>query len=278
MKNPIMSKLNNRQRTTITNIEDWRWDLIVSILIIASVLVVFADYMFPLTESEEWVLRIIDLGSVSILVIDYIKRLRLSKNTKVFILRHWYELPAMLPLFVTGSPEITSSGILDYLRFIAIFRLIRLYNLWSHIRGGELLILATLSAISIIFGALGIYITEVGAPGANISNLNDAFWWSIETITTVAYGEYYPVTNYGKIVAGIMMFAAIGFLWTFVGLLGSTLVSSKVKEKADSKRSRTVLDETKEVIKRKIETVDTLDPKEIEDLVSLIRLLNSRTT
>lgn len=115
----------------------------------------------------------------------------------------------------------------------------------------------------------------MGAPGANISNLNDAFWWSIETITTVVYGEYYPVTDYGKIVAGIMMFAAIGFLWTFVGLLGSTLVSSRTKEN-DSKKSSTVVDETKEMIKRKIDTVTTLDNNEIEDLIRMIRLLNSR--
>jgi hypothetical protein len=67
----------------------------------------------------------------------------------------------------------------------------------------------------------------------------------------VAYGEYYPVTDYGKIVAGIMMFAAVGFHWASVGLLGSTLVvSSKTKEKIDSKRSSTVIDETKEIIKK----------------------------
>jgi hypothetical protein len=39
----------------------------------------------------------------------------------------------------------------------------------------------------------------------------------------------YPVTNFGKIVSGAMMFATIGFFWTFVGLLGSTIVSSKAK-------------------------------------------------
>lgn len=125
-----MSKLNNKPRTsTDINHEDWRWDLLVSILIITSVLVVFGDYLFPLTELEKWTLRIIDLGSVIVLVIDYVKRLRLSKNTKGLMLKQWYELTAMLPLFVTGSPEIASSGILVYIRFIAIFRLIRLYNL-----------------------------------------------------------------------------------------------------------------------------------------------------
>lgn len=257
--------------------EDWKWDLLVCVLIIASVLVVFVDYLFPLTEAEKWTLRAIDLGSVIVLAIDYVKRLGLSKNKTSFILRHWYEVPAMMPLLVTGSPEVASAGMLAYIRFIAIFRIVRLYNLWAYIKGGELLVLATLSAISIVFGALGIYITEVGTPGANISNLNDAFWWSIETITTVAYGEYYPVTDYGKIVAGLMMFAAIGFLWTFVGLLGSTLVSSRTK-KSSSKRPSTVLDETKEIIKRKIETIETLNLEEIDDLVRIIRSLNSRTT
>ena len=80
----------------------------------------------------------------------------------------------------------------------------------------------------------------------------------------MAYGEYYPVTDYGKIVVGIMMFAAIEFLWTFVELLGSTLVSLKTKEKSDSKGSSTMIDEAKEMIRRKIENVETLDPNERE--------------
>lgn len=266
---------NSKNRPTTTEIDkDWKWDLVVCIFIIVSVIDVFVDYLFPLTESEKWFLRAVDLVSITILLYDYIKRLSHSKAKKSFMVNHWYEIPAMMPLIITGAPEIASSGVLSYIRFIAIFRLIRLYNLWSYIRGGELLILATLSAISIVFGALGIYITEVGKPGANIANLNDAFWWSIETITTVAYGEYYPVTNFGKIVAGIMMFAAIGFLWTFVGLLGSTLVSGRTKEK-DSKRPTTVLGETKAMIKRRIDSVEELDRNEIEDLIRIIRSLNS---
>jgi voltage-gated potassium channel len=271
-----MSKSKNMLLPTASKDKEWRWDLLVAVFIIVSVIVVFVDYLFPLTEPEKWFIRVVDLVSVSTLLCDYVKRLRLSKAKKSFMLKHWYEIPAMMPLFVTGAPEIASFEILNYIRFIALFRLIRLYNLWSYIKGGELLILATLSTISIVFGALGIYITEAENPNANIKTLNDAFWWSIETITTVAYGEYYPVTDFGKIVAGIMMFAAIGFLWTFVGLLGSTLVSRKTK--GDSKKSTTVVDDTKDIIKRRIESVEELDPNELEDLIRIIRTLNSRTS
>jgi voltage-gated potassium channel len=87
-----------------------------------------------------------------------------------------------------------------------------------------------LCVISIIFGALAIYLAEAGKPDANITSLYDAFWWSIETITTVAYGEYYPVTGLGRLIASIMMFAAIGFVWTVVGIIGSNLVARKIKE------------------------------------------------
>ena len=58
-----------------------------------------------------------------------------------------------------------------------------------------MILLGALSIISIIFGALGIYIAEAGIPEATITSLYDAFCWSIETITTVAYGEYYPLPH-----------------------------------------------------------------------------------
>ena len=55
------------------------------------------------------------------------------------------------------------------------------------------------------------------------------FGGQIETITTVAYGEYYPVTFLGRIIAGVLMFAAIGILWTVVALIPAKLVERRVK-------------------------------------------------
>ena len=184
-----MKKSNTKILTSEEQKEKgWWWNLFITIVIISSVIVVFIDYLFPLTESQTLYLWIFDLISVSILFVDYMRRLRSSESKTRFILRHWYEIPAMMPLIVTSTPFL-ASGILGYIRFIALFRLVRLYNIWTYIRGGEVVLLATLSIISIIFGALAIYLAEVGNPGANITSLYDAFWWSIETITTVAYGD-----------------------------------------------------------------------------------------
>lgn len=184
-----------------------------------------------------------------------------------------------MPLIVTGTPFLASSGILSYIRFIALFRLVRLYNIWTYIRGGEVVLLATLSIISIIFGALAIYLAEAGKPEANITSLYDAFWWSIETITTVAYGEYYPVTALGRFVASVMMFAAIGFVWTAVGIIGSNLVARKIKEKETKSSTPTttrVMDDIKNTVKSRIDSIESLESTEVEDLIRIIRSLNSK--
>jgi voltage-gated potassium channel len=254
--------------------------IIVSSLIIASVLVVFIDVLFPLTEKQRMVLSIFDLVVVVILGLDFVVRLKFSKNKSKFILRHLYEIPAMIPLFVTGTVD--SSSLLSYIRLIALFRVVRLYNIMSYVDGNEFVILASMSAVSIIFGGFAIYIAEAGHPDASINNIGDAMWWSIETITTVAYGEYYPITSVGRIIASVMMFAAIAFLWTLVGLVGSRFVAKRITKKEEESRSSnnnllrstSVVDETKTMIKKKIDDIENLGQEDLEALVTIIRSLN----
>ena len=54
------------------------------------------------------------------------------------------------------------------------------------------------------------YLDEHGIPRANITNLGDVLWWAVVTITTVGYGDYYPVTTVGRIIAVFMMLSGIG--------------------------------------------------------------------
>ena len=253
-----------------------------SLLIISSVLVVFVDILYPLTPTQRLVLRTFDLGVVVILALDYVARLRSSTNKRKFFLRHLYELPAMIPLFLTGAADSTS--FLHYIRLLALFRIIRLYNIMSYIDGSELIILATMSAICIIFGGFAVFIFEAPAPDSNIETISDSMWWSIETITTVAYGEYYPVTPEGKVVASIMMFAAIAFLWTFVGALGSRFAEKRAAKRgetqnptsdSDSGNSNSVIDDTKTMVKKRIDRIGSLEEKDFETLITIIRTLYS---
>ena len=248
----------------------WIKNISIAMFTIVSIVILFADYLFPLTAIQRQYVYTFDFFVVIILALDYSHRLYNAPRKKRFVTEHWYELPAMVPLFITGS--------LGYLRFIEFFRLVRLYNVLSILKGRELVLLASLSVTSIVFGALGVYLVESANPQSNIRNIHDALWWSVETITTVTYGEYYPVTAMGRIIAAVTMFAAIGFLWTFVGLVGSSLVTRKVREANKQKSpvpTSSVANETKELIKNKIDILDLLDDKDLEDLIKLIRMIKS---
>jgi voltage-gated potassium channel len=130
-----------------------------------------------------------------------------------------------------------------------------------------------MAAVTIIFGAVGTYFAESGSKDANITSLDDAFWYAIESITTVAYGEFYPTTALGRIISSILMFAAIGIVWTLCALVVSNVIAKRIKEAPIS-----LLDETKTVIKNRIDEVEKLTVEELEILITMIRSLRNGNT
>ena len=73
---------------------------------------------------------------------------------------------------------------------------------------------------------------ESRSPDANITTGWDSFWYSIVTITTVGYGDFYPVTFWGRITAMFIMFAGVGIIGALASILASLLVggSSSAEE------------------------------------------------
>jgi voltage-gated potassium channel len=87
------------------------------------------------------------------------------------------------------------------------------------------LLLLTLASISILHVE-----TE---PGSNIKTAEDAIWWALTTITTVGYGDRFPVTSEGRMVAGILMCAGVGLFGMFSGFLASWFVAPDAKQDRD---------------------------------------------
>jgi voltage-gated potassium channel len=90
---------------------------------------------------------------------------------------------------------------------------------------------------------------ERGHPDANIVTFKDAVWWSFATITTVGYGDHYPVTDAGRLIAAALMVCGIGLLGVVTGWLASWLIDrvSDAEEEAQTATRRDVADLAAEV-------------------------------
>lgn len=179
-------------------------EIFVNILILFSVLIILIQYLFILTEEQLIIIYFFDFNVVAILVINFCHRMRRSKQCLKFLVKYWYEIPAMLPLvtfsFIEGFNTSSVIAILRLIRLLVLFHLF--YQTLRAVRGKNKIAYVILFSIaSISIGATVEYLIESPNPNSKITNLGNAFWWAIATVTTVGYGDVYPVTSEGRIVA-----------------------------------------------------------------------------
>ena len=241
---------------------------------LASVILIIYQYLEQPAGITLNVIYAFDLLVVIILTFDFCLRTKESKQGHRFILKHAYEIPALIPLIVFGVFE-SESAIniaLRSLRLIRLFRLVVLVSRVSYIlerTGNRLIYTVVFSAIAVSVGAVAIYVVEHSVEGTKITNIGDAFWWAIVTITTVGYGDVYPITIEGKVIAGFLMIVGIAILGILISTLGAALVESRLKPKP----------KPGEDIKIKIkEGVDILELLDKEDVNSLLKMITNLHT
>lgn len=210
--------------------------LVLSIYVLAALLV---DTLFKLPIEISRLLYYTDNIICAVFFYDFCIRLYRAENKWKFLQWGWIDLLSSIPA-------------IDYLRVGRTFRLIRLLRLLRAFRSTKLLInhifrnraqgaLSTVSIIAIlliIFSSIAILQVEDN-PNSNIKTAEDAIWWAYVTITTVGYGDKYPVTIEGRIIAGILMTAGVGLFGTFTAFVASWFVSDKKqKEKTETENKK----------------------------------------
>ena len=118
---------------------------------------------------------------MGILALDFYMRMKSSAEGRAkFILWHWYEIPAILPVFlfdIIGTSTLLGAGVRS-IRLLRLFRLVQLFFRTMVIfRDSKFLYLIMISAGTIITGSVGEYIVESPVKDAKITSIGDAFWW-----------------------------------------------------------------------------------------------------
>jgi voltage-gated potassium channel len=239
----------------------------IAVLTATSVLVILFQYVYPLNPSQMLPIYLFDFIVAVILALDFFFRMKSSKESRPrFLLKHCYEIPAMIPLFtfaVLENQNITGAGV-RVLRLLRMYRVMQLsFRTLRIFEGTSYLYFAAFSIIAIVLAASAIYEVEPSAQGSTIRNLGDAFWWAVSTVTTVSYGDVYHVTIEGKVIAVVLMIVGLAILGVFISTVGAAIIEKRLRRP----HSNLLSEETKTLIKYKINGIESLTLDDFEDLM-----------
>ena len=208
--------------------------VILSIYVISTLLI---DPFVRLPPEMSRLLHDIDYVICVIFFIDFLHRFFTAKSKLKYMKWGWIDLISSIPVmdvFLAGR----MFRVIQLLRVLRAFRSIRIifeYFFKNKIKGA-FTSAAIVGILMVIFCAIGILGVERDAPGGNIKTAEDALWWSCVTITTVGYGDHYPVTTAGRIIAAALMTVGVALFGTFTAYVASWFVQQREEQEEEEER------------------------------------------
>ncbi len=199
-------------------------DVAVFILSIYVLVVTLVETFFVLPVETTRLLQYFDFPICIFFLIEFSIRLSSAKNKWKFMRWGWIDLLASIPM-------------LHYFHYGRIFRVVRLLravramkktpHVLAHFRNNK--VNATVESAALIGVLITIFATIVilqveTAPDSNIRTAEDAIWWAIVTISTVGYGDKFPVTNLGRMVGIFLIIVGVGLFGVFTAYIASLFV------------------------------------------------------
>jgi voltage-gated potassium channel len=179
------------------------------------------SFRLPIAIANPGLFSSINLGLWLIFLVDYLVMLYLAENKKIFVKNHVLDL--VLVLFPFLRP-------LRALRLIILIE--RAFTGFQQKLYVNIPIYIGFAATLLIFlGGAILFSVEVDSPEANIKTPQDALWWAAVTVTTVGYGDKYPVTGEGRLIAVGLMITGIAVVGTVTASLAAWIVEKVNAEK-----------------------------------------------
>ncbi|MBT8252533.1 MAG: ion transporter [Flavobacteriaceae bacterium] len=220
------------------------FDYFIQVLIILS-LVTFSLETLPDNSAETiTLLENFELFCIVVFSIEYVLRIYVAKKPFKYIFSFYgfIDLFAILPFFLTGAFDWRAIRAFRIFRIFRAFKLVR-YNkafyrihLAARIVKEEVILFLVVTMIFLFLTSAGIYYFENEAQPETFSSIFHSAWWSVVTLTTVGYGDVYPITVGGKIFTFFILLIGVGIVTIPAGLVASAL--SKAREIEESEISK----------------------------------------
>lgn len=215
------------------------FDLFIQALIVLSLFSYAVDTLPSLEQGHRTILRYVEVATVTVFTIEYVLRIAVADHRRKFVFSFYgvVDLIAILPFYLAFTfPYFALLGI--DLRFLRIIRLLRLFRAFKVVRYSralqtfhrafvlakeELVLFFIVAAMLLYFAAAGIHFFENQAQPEEFSSLFSSLWWAVVTLTTVGYGDVYPVTLGGRIFTFFLLMVGIGTIAVPSGIVASAL-------------------------------------------------------
>ena len=201
------------------------WDWLVLVVAVVSLLLVLLETFLHVPPGVLSLLRTVDTLSCVIFLIDVFVRWKRERWSVNYWRWAWLDVIASIPF----EPAFRSLQAIRIYRFI---RLIRVLKKLSTLTSGtslneKLLALPGVAFVMVLFSTMLMVEVERSAPNATIKTGGDALWWALTTVTTVGYGDTFPVTTEGRIIAAVMMLIGIALFGSMSAIVTSKLILPK---------------------------------------------------
>jgi voltage-gated potassium channel len=199
-----------------------------------------AETLLPLSSETRSIIEYADNVVCLLFFFDFCKNMIQAPNKmRYFATWGWIDLASSIPT-------------IDALRWGRAARIFRIFRVLRGVRATKLLAtlilerrsesaflaVSLVSILLIVFASIAILQFET-LPESNIKSAEDALWWAFVTITTVGYGDKFPLTSEGRIIAGMLMLAGVGLFGTFSGFIASWfIVPQASKNESEIERLR----------------------------------------
>jgi len=217
---------------------------------VINVIALILESYKELRESYEQIFQIVELFSVVVFTIEYLLRLWVADinkdvgNSRVkftFSPLGLIDLFAILPFYLPMIFPID----LRVVRILRLFRLLRIFKLGRFSKSlktinevlretkTDLAITIFVAFILLILSSTLMYYVENEVQPEKFASIGHSFWWSVATLTTVGYGDVYPVTAMGKFLSAIIALIGIGFVALPTGIISSSFIEKLQKKKSN---------------------------------------------
>ena len=221
------------------------FDLVVQFLVVISLLSFSLETLPNLSKNQIFILKLIEIVIITIFSIEYLLRIFVTNKKFKYIFSFYglIDLLTILPFYLSLTIDLRSLRALRLLRLFRILKLVRFNKAINRFQEAlkiareEIIIFIFATCIVLYLSSVGIFFFENAIQPDKFSSVFHSLWWAIVTLTTVGYGDIYPLTLGGRIFTFFILILGLGIVGIPAGLIASALTTVRRKEENDSTKN-----------------------------------------